>query len=483
MFLNYINGKWHQGHAGIQEVINPATGQVIGQLSMCDAEDVDAAVKAAKLAEREMEAMSVFARSDMLYGIADAIIAHQDELAEILCKEHGKPIQTAISEVGGSAAAFREVGEQIKWIKSEIIPFRTNDKICMVLKKPKGAFGVITPWNYPLGAPTKYFLAPGLAAGCPLVWNPATSTAAVSSVLMKAFEEAGLPAGFLSLVIGKGSVVGEALSVHPDLAGIGFIGSTEIGKQISARAGSKYTMMELGGNGPVIVLRDADLELAAEKILAGSVTNAGQICTSTERVLADDSIADRLVALIDEKLKAVVLGDPYDPATTMGPMHSKDTILKVHQHIADALAGGARLVTGGGVKQGMPTDHYIEATLLDHVAADSLLNREETFGPVIPIIRFKEEAEIEALIARSSYRLFAAIFTRDIDKALSMAQTMKFGAININESSSFWDHMLPAGGGGGSDSGHGRSGGWYSIRDFSEERLVVINLQTKRPKS
>lgn len=479
LFKNYIDGKWREGSQGKKDVINPADGQVIGQLSMCGADDVDKAVKAAKRAQSELESLSVFERGDMLFRISDAILARREELAALLSREHGKIYKEALGEVSGCAGVFRECGEQIKWMDSAIIPYRETNKLCLSMMKPVGIYAVITPWNFPLGTPCMYYLAPGLAAGCPMIWNPATSTAAVASAFMQCFEDASVPAGFVSLVIGKGSVVGEALTTHPDVAGIGFTGSTETGNRICSRAEAKHTTMELGGNGPCIVLKDADLDLAADKLMAGSFTNAGQICTSTERVLVDDSIADKLVEKMAARMKEYRLGDPFDEHASVGPMHEPDTIQKVLAHVKDAVEKGAVIAAGGGIKKDAPTDHYVEPVILDHVSRDALVNREETFGPVLPLIRFKDESEIRGLVEDSPYRLFAAIFTRDVDKALAMAQTYNFGCVNINEGSNFWDTMLPAGGGGGSLSGHGRSGGKYSIKDFSEERLIVVNLQTK----
>ena len=479
VFKNYIDGTWCQGEEGLQDVVNPATGQVIGQLSMGGAGDADSAVQAAKRAQKQLETMSVFERGDMLFRISEAILARREELAKLLSEEHGKIYAEALGEVSGCAGVFRECGEQIKWMDSTVIPYRETKKLCLAMMKPIGIYAVITPWNFPLGTPCMYYLAPGLAAGCPMIWNPATSTAAVASAFMQCFEDAQVPAGFVSLVIGKGSVVGDALTVHPDVAGIGFTGSTETGNRICARAKAKHTTMELGGNGPCIVLKDADLDLAAEKLMAGSFTNAGQICTSTERVLVDDSVADQLVEKLKAQMGKYRLGDPFDEHATVGPMHEEETIKKVLNHVEDAVRKGAVIVAGGGVKKDAPTDHYIEPVILDHVSRDALVNKDETFGPVLPLIRFKQETEIRDLVEDSPYRLFAAIFTRDVDKALVMAQTYNFGCVNINEGSNFWDTMLPAGGGGGSQSGHGRSGGKYSIRDFSEERLVVVNLQTQ----
>ena len=482
LFKMYINGAWHEGAGERRDVVSPINGEVLGQLCMGSAADVDLAVRGAVKALEQLSNMTVFQRAELLYRISDAILARKEQLAELLVREHGKIYAEALGEVCGSAGAFRECGDQIKWMPSEIVPCREGERLCMVLRRPKGVFGIITPWNFPLGTPSMYYLAPGLAAGCPMVWNPATSTAAVASAFMQCFADAEVPAGFVSLVIGKGSVVGDALSVHPQVAGIGFTGSTATGNTICSRAQSKHTQMELGGNGPCIVLKDADLDLAADKLMAGSFTNAGQICTSTERVLVDNAVADLLVYKIKSRMDRYVLGDPFQAGVTVGPMHAQDTIETVLRHIDDAAAKGAEVVCGGGRAPGMPTDHYIQPTVLDHVRRDALVNVEETFGPVLPLVRFRDESEIPAIIRDSPYRLFSAIFTRDVDKALTMAQScdFNFGCVNINEGSSFWDTMLPAGGGGGSASGHGRSGGKYSIADFSEERLVAVNLRTGR---
>ncbi len=482
LFKMYINGAWHEGAGERRDVVSPINGEVLGQLCMGSAADVDLAVRGAVKALEQLSNMTVFQRAELLYRISDAILARKEQLAELLVREHGKIYAEALGEVCGSAGAFRECGDQIKWLPSEIVPCREGERLCMVLRRPKGVCGIITPWNFPLGTPSMYYLAPGLAAGCPMVWNPATSTAAVASAFMQCFADAEVPAGFVSLVIGKGSVVGDALSVHPQVAGIGFTGSTATGNTICSRAQSKHTQMELGGNGPCIVLKDADLDLAADKLMAGSFTNAGQICTSTERVLVDNAVADLLVYKIKSRMDRYVLGDPFQAGVTVGPMHAQDTIETVLRHIDDAAAKGAEVVCGGGRAPGMPTDHYIQPTVLDHVRRDALVNVEETFGPVLPLVRFRDESEIPAIIRDSPYRLFSAIFTRDVDKALTMAQScdFNFGCVNINEGSSFWDTMLPAGGGGGSASGHGRSGGKYSIADFSEERLVAVNLRTGR---
>jgi len=427
IFPMYIDGKWFDG-AGrqMQDVVSPGNGEVLGQIPLGTAEDVDAAMQAAKKAAPALAAMSVFERAEICYKIADKIDQCQEELARLLTAEHGKPFHgEAMGEVAACALAFRDAAEQIKWMDGKVVPLRDKNARCLVTRKPKGIFAIITPWNFPLGTACQYYLAAGIAVGDPMVWNPATTTAAVASALMKCFEGVGLPDGAVNMVIGKGQVVGDALSAHPLTAGIGFTGSTVTGDIICGRARCKHTSMELGGDGPCIVLKDADLDVAAQGLMNGSFLNAGQVCTSTERVLVDDAIADALVEKILEKMQTQYqLGDPFDEKTTMGPMHLMSQIEIVESHIHQAVEMGAKVVTGGRRKAGMPTEHYFEPTVVDHVPADCMLHTDETFGPVIPLIRFKSEDEIQTLVEMSDYRLFSAIFTKDVNKALRMAEQL-----------------------------------------------------------
>ncbi len=476
LYKMYINGQWCESSENtVEDVYNPATGEVIGQIAIASIEDVDRAAKAAYEASKKLEKMSVFERANLCMKVSDAIMARQKELAVLLSKEHGKPYYTeALGEVACCADAFREAAEQIKWMDESMPVLRDAGRKAFVFRKPIGVFGIITPWNFPLGTACTYYLGAALATGNAVIWNPATTTAAIASAFMQCFEDAEVPAGAVNLVIGPGSTVGDAIVVHELVGGIGFTGSTEVGNQICSRAKAKHTSMELGGNGPSIVLADADLELAADAIMAGSFTNAGQICTSTERVLVADSVADELVSIMASKIGNYKLGMPDAEGVTMGPMHKMETVEIVKRHVADALEKGAKLVCGGKIMPGAPTEHFYEPTILDHVSRDAIINIEETFGPVLPIIRFKEESEIQEIIEDSPYRLFSAIFTRDIGKAMVMAENSKFGAININTGSNNWDPCFPAGGGAGSHSGHGRSGGKYSIYEMTETRVVTV---------
>lgn len=474
----YIDGEWYTKKGSEKDVISPSTGTSIGTITPAGYEEVDRALKAADREKTNLEKMTVFERADMLIRIADVIDTHRKELAKIITLEMGKPYHTeAWGEVTASAQAFRDAAEQIKWMSSEIPSVREKNVHVYAYRKPVGVFTVITPFNFPLCTASCYYLAPGLAAGNTILWMPPISCSASASVFMKCFEEAYVPDGMINMVIGTSAEAKTAAVVHPLTAAIGFTGSTKTGNTIMEKAKAKKALMELGGNGPVIVLKDADLEKAAEGILIGNFSNAGQICTSTERVLVDDSVADKLAEILLKKLNRYRVGDPMDANTTMGPVHNMDIVKTVLRQLQDAVAKGAKIISPhSGVMEGAPTENYLHPTVIDHVSKDAFVNIEETFGPLLALVRFKEEKEIEPLIRMSPYGLAAGLFTEDLKKGMEMALDMKFGYVNINSGSSYWDWTFPAGGAGGKQSGYGRSGGKWSILEMSEERCISINL-------
>lgn len=473
----YIDGEWYTKEGSEREVISPATGEVLGSITPADAQDVDRALKAADREKANLEKMTVFERAEMCVRIADAIEKHRDELAKIITMEMGKPYGEALGEVGASALSFRDAAEQIKWMTDEIPPVREKNIHVYAYRKPVGVFAVITPFNFPICTASCYYLAPGLAAGNTMVWLPPISCSAIASVFMKCIEEAQIPKGMINMVIGTSAEAKTAAVVHPLTAAIAFTGSTATGNAIMEKAKAKKSLMELGGNGPVVVLKDANLEKAADAIMGGSFANAGQICTSTERVLVDDSVADKLAEIILSKLDQYKVGNPMEEGTTVGPVHTENTVDTVLRHIEDAVSKGAKIVSPqSGIVEGAPTRNYLHPTVVDYVSEDALFNIEETFGPVIALVRFKDESEIEALIHKSPYGLAAGLFTEDLKKGMKMAEAMRFGYVNINSGSSYWDWTFPAGGAGGSQSGYGRSGGKWSILEMSEERCVSVNL-------
>ena len=473
----YIDGEWVTVEGSSRDVVSPATGEVIGTITPAGEAEVVRALKAADREKEKLEKMTAFERAELCNRLADAIDHHREELARIIALEMGKPYEAALGEAGGSALSFRDAAEQIKWMASEIPSVREKNVHVYAYRKPVGVFAVITPFNFPICTACCYYLAPGLAAGNTMVWFPPISCSAIASVFMKCVEEAGIPRGMISMVIGTSAEAKTIAVKHPLTAGIGFTGSTAAGNIICRNAEAKKTLMELGGNGPVVVLKDADLEAAADAIMGGSFGNSGQICTSTERVLVDDSVADKLVEIILSKMDNWKVGDTMDPTVNMGPVHTMDTVETVLRHTEDALAKGAKVVSDhSGIVEGMPTKNYLYPTVIDHVSRDALINIEETFGPVVALVRFTDESEIRPLIEMSPYGLAAGIFTQDLKKGMRMAESMRFGYVNINSGSNYWDWTFPAGGAGGSQSGFGRSGGKWSIMEMSEERTVTVNL-------
>ncbi|QQK76660.1 aldehyde dehydrogenase [Salicibibacter cibarius] len=473
-----INNILKDGNGNEHQIKSPGSGELLGKIKYGDANDVNEAVQAASHATKEFSTLSIFERTEILVNIAGKIQEKRMSIAELLSKEHGKPLYTeALGEVDSCITSFRDAASQMNSITDEIIPLRDSTKRAFAYRKPRGVYAVITPWNFPIGNACTYYIAPGLAAGNTIVWTPAPSCPNTAQALMECVIEAGMPEGALNLVIGEGPVVGDTAVTHELTNAIGFTGSTKTGEIIAQRSGIKPCLLELGGNGPSIVMQDANINQAAKAIAAGSFVNAGQVCTSTERVLVHDSVADELIESLQGEIKSIVLGDPLDKNTTMGPVHNDDTVKKIMTHIRDAVDKGARLVTGGSIDDQFPTSLYVKPTLIDRVSKSALINTEETFGPVIGLVRYKTEFELDEIINSSPYRLSGSIFSEDIRHSMLLAEKLNFGFININEASNYWEPQVPAGGASGSPSGYDRSGGKASIENMSETQTIVVNMQ------
>jgi acyl-CoA reductase-like NAD-dependent aldehyde dehydrogenase len=320
-------------------------------------------------------------------------------------------------------------------------------------------------------------IAPALAAGNTVVWNPARFTSWCSVALAEAILAADLPTGVFNLVTGPGELVGDELAANPRVAAIGFVGSTRTGQRIAERAAGKEQLLEMGGNGPLVILDDADIEAAVRATITACFLNAGQSCTAGERVLVHRAVHDRYLELLVAAVRGEVrLGDPLDPATTMGPANNLRTIEKTEAHIADAVARGARVVAGGHRPTGFGSSLFIEATILDGVTDAMAIAREETFGPVVPITVIDHEDEALAIVEGSAYGLLTSVFTRDLGRGLRFAESARAGWVNINEGTNYWESHLPFGGRAGSQSGLGRVGGRFSIERLTELKTIVVNL-------
>ncbi|WP_253949071.1 aldehyde dehydrogenase [Mangrovicoccus sp. HB161399] len=473
----HIGGRWEHGTGrDWLRVASPATGEDLGYLPLGARADAERAIGAAVAAAPKLAGLTVWQRAGLCQAIAARIEARGAEIARMVCLEQGKTITEARGEAAAAAAAFRNAGEQIKWLETAAFPVEDGAKRAMSILQPKGAFGVITPWNFPVALPCIYYLGPGIATGNALVWTPAPTTSLAAALVMECMIEAGVPEGAVNLVTGEGPVVGDALVMSERLQGIAFTGSSAVGDSIAKRAAGKAQLLELGGNGPSVVLEDADLDRAADCISRGAFSNAGQICTATERVLVHVSVHDALVGKVLEKAADYVPGLSTEESSRVGALNNEENACKVDAHLAEAVAGGATIRMGGGRAAGMPTPLYYRPTVITGVPPESALHLDETFGPVVPILAFEDEDDLFRLAGLSPMGLSAALFTRDLSRAFRLAERLRCGSVNVNEASSYWEMHMPAGGAAGTRSGHGRTGGRHTLLAMSDLKTITFHV-------
>lgn len=473
-----IGGAWTESESGSRlEATSPATGESLGTVPEGTREDARRAIAAANAARRDWAARSAFVRAAALERIADLIEERRDELARVLTLDQGKPLHAeSHGEVEELVVYFRMAAADATRLDGTMPPSVDATKRILADRVPRGVVGVITPWNWPYTMPAE-LIAPALAAGNAVVWAPASSTSVCSVKLAECIVDAELPTGVFSMVTGPGAVVGDEVASSPGTQAVGFIGSIATGLKVAAGAAGKATVLELGGNGPMVVLDDADIEAAAEASIAASFLCAGQSCTAGELFLVQESVHDEFV----ERLRAAIgrsvrLGDPFAEETTMGPLNNEPTARKTDEHVADALERGAELVVGGTRAAGFPTDLYWHATVLTEVTEAMDIAREETFGPVVPIVRIRSDEEALQIANSSPYGLLTAVWTRDLARGLRFAEAVDAGWVNINESTNYWESHLPFGGRAGKSSGVGRVGGRQVLEAFTEPKTIVLSL-------
>jgi acyl-CoA reductase-like NAD-dependent aldehyde dehydrogenase len=471
----FVDGAWTDASSGATFTAeSPATGEAIADVPEGGREDAQRAIEVANAAAQGWGRLSAFERATYLHRVADEVERRQDALVHSLTLDQGKPLAESRDEVGELVQYWRSAAEEGKRLEGRIPSSVSSGKRVLLMRRPRGVIGVITPWNWPYTMPAE-LIAPALAAGNTVVWTPASTTAVAGIALAECVAEADLPPGVFNLVTGPGSVVGDEIARSPGTQGVGFIGSTETGRRVAEAAAGKAAVLELGGNGPVVVLDDADLDLAAEATIAACFLCAGQSCTAGERLLVHRDVREEFVARLGRLVtERVLLGDPFAETTTMGPLNNEGVAAKMDEHVADALQRGAEVVHGGERADGFPTDLYWQPTVLDDVPADALVATEETFGPVAPVVAIDSLEHAIELANASPYGLLSAIFTRDLAKGLRYADEVRTGWVNINESSNYWETHLPFGGRAGSASGIGRVGGSAPLEAFTELQTIVL---------
>ena len=472
----YIGGEWTEGTGNaVHELISPVTGEHIATVPMASAADIDRAVAAARAAQDEYRHWSAFERAELLHRIADAVQENVEEIARIQTLEQGKPYHAeSLDDIAEANQYFLNSAEDVKRLEGRVIPTTDRNKRMFTFNRPVGVWAAITPWNFPVTIPLEY-LGPGLATGNAVIVKPPEFTSWALLELAAAFDAAGVPKGLVSIIPG-GAQIGERLVTHSGVDGIGFTGSSETGRHIISRMGIKRSIMEMSGNGPTIVTDDANVEAAAELAVYGAYFNAGQVCCATERVIAVDSVHDEFVERAVKASADVRLGDPFDENTTMGPLNNEPTAAKMDRHVADAAELGASILTGGGRAEGFPTDLYYEFTVIDDVPEQALVSREESFGPVLPILSAADDEEAVAVANRSHLGLQAAVFTSSLRRAFWYADRVRSGTVVINDSTDFWETFQPFGGAAGTDTGWGRG----SLEEFTDPQTVVIDLGNVR---
>ena len=468
---NCIDGKWVQADSGRTIVVkNPATGEAIGEVPALGAAETRRAIEAAHRAQGAWRAMLAKDRAAILRKLNDLMLANADDLAVIMTAEQGKPLAESKGEIAYAASFIEWFAEEGKRIYGDTIPQNAKGRRILVLKEPIGVFAAITPWNFPAAMITRK-AGPGWAAGCTGVIRPASQTPFSALALAVLAERAGMPAGVCNVITGPSGETGAELTSNPLVRKLTFTGSTEVGAKLLAQCAPtiKKTSMELGGNAPFIVFDDADLDAAVAGAMASKYRNTGQTCVCANRILVQDGVYDAFAAKLKAAVEAMKVGNGMEPGVSQGPLINADAVKKVEEHIADAVKRGATVVTGGHRHKLGGT--FFEPTILANVPNDAMIFREETFGPVAPLFRFKTEEEAIRLANDTEFGLASYFYARDVGRIFRVAEALEYGIIGINEGI-ISTEVAPFGG--MKSSGLGREGSKYGIEDYLEIKYLAL---------
>ncbi len=467
----YVGGAWTSATGGATvEVKNPATGQVIGSVPRMTADDVRSAVAKAEAALPAWRAKTAKERSAILRRWFSLLMEHQEDLAKLMTAEQGKPLVESRGEIAYAAGFIEWFSEEAKRAYGDVIPGHQADKRILVFKEPVGVVAAITPWNFPAAMITRK-AGPALAVGCTMVVKPATATPFSALALAELGERAGLPAGVFNVVTGDAKVIGGELTANPAVKKVTFTGSTEIGKQIAAACAAtvKKVSLELGGNAPFLVFDDADVDAAVAGAIASKYRNSGQTCVCTNRFLVQAGIYDRFAAKLAEAAGQLKVGNGLDEGTQQGPLINAAAITKVEEHIADALAKGGKILTGG--ERHALGGTFFQPTVIGEATAEMKVARDETFGPVSALFRFQDEAEAIRLANATEFGLASYLYTRDLARTFRVAEALESGMVGVN-TGLISTEVAPFGG--VKESGYGREGSKYGIDDYLVVKYVCI---------
>jgi succinate-semialdehyde dehydrogenase/glutarate-semialdehyde dehydrogenase len=468
----YVGGAWVTAGNGERFAVrNPATGEELAQVANLDAADAQRAIAQALVAWRGWRSKTAKERAGLMRKWFELILANQDDLARIMTAEQGKPLAETRGEVAYGASFIEWFAEEGKRIYGDVIPTFAPGKRVLVFKEPVGVVAAITPWNFPNAMITRK-AAPALAAGCTFLIKPPSETPLSALALAVLAERAGLPAGVFNVVTSdKAAEVGREFTESPMVRKFSFTGSTEIGKLLMRQSAStvKKISLELGGNAPFIVFDDADLDAAVEGAMASKYRNMGQTCVCANRLLVQDGVYDAFEKKLAERVGQMKLGNGMDDGVTQGPLINEDAVEKVERLLKDATAKGAKIAMGG--KRSSLGYTFFEPTIVTEATPAMDLARQEIFGPVAPLFRFKTEAEAISMANDTEFGLAAYFYTRDIGRTIRVAEALEYGIIGINEGI-ISSEVAPFGG--MKESGIGREGSKYGIEDYLEIKYVLL---------
>ncbi len=477
-FRLYIGGEWRDAAGGQRfEVTNPATGEVVATVPDAGAEDARAAIEAAHGAFAGWSSLPAHVRARYMRKVYDLIVRNVERLARVLTEENGKPLAEARGEVLNGAEYLNWYAEETRRVYGEVIPSSSRRTRIWVLRQPVGVVAAITPWNFPSSMVTRK-IAPALAAGCTVVLKPAEQTPLSALLIAEIIQEAGLPPGVVNVVTTRDpAAVGREFLSNQLVRKISFTGSTEVGKYLAqgAAAQMKRVSMELGGHAPFIVFEDADLDAAVQGAVISKFRNAGQTCICANRIYVQESVADAFAERLVEAVRRLRVGNGLEDGTSVGPLIDEAAFIKVEEHVSDARRRGARVLTGGHRMSGPAFDRgfFYAPTLLDQVSDDMRIVREETFGPVAPIMTFRNEDEVIRRANDTNYGLAAYIFTRNLGRTVRVSEALEYGMVAVNDSLLA---VPQAPFGGIKESGVGREGGRHGLDDYLEYKYLSVVL-------